>query len=217
MKAVIYYEGPCEREMLNHLFHQSYQPINLTDDYVEFLTTPNNQNAILFFDCEGYQNVFPYIADTPHYYGHDERIIIIRDLERTICFEALENCLFRDYPIVPQSRTKLIIAKSNFEHLYLADLDIFKRIFCLMYNEKFGMPIPDENEFNALINSLDRAKPHFKKIFKDYKMSFPKVEVADKFFGRFDFFNSDNPYFIRLVDSFSLLFCIDKSNNLNFI
>ncbi len=217
MKAVIYYEGPCEREMLNHLFYQSYQPINLTEDYEEFLTTPDNQMAIFFYDCEGYQNVFPRVVDNPHYYANDERIIIIRDLERTICFEVLKNCLFRNYPRVPQSRTKLIIAKSNFEHLYLADLDIFKKIFCLMYNEKFGTSIPDENEFNTLINNLDREKPNFKKIFKDYKMSFPKVEVAEKFFGRFDFFNSNNPYFIRLVDSFSSLFHIDKSNNRNFI
>ena len=210
MKAVIYYEGPSERELLNHLFRQSFQPINHTDDYIDFLTTPNNQNAILFYDCDGYQNVFPAIVDTPHYYEHDERIIIIRDLEKTICFEALNNCLFRDYPIVPQSRTKLIIAKSNLEHLYLANLEIFKRIFLLMYQEKFGKPIPDENEFDSLINRLDPVRPNFKRIFKSHNMSFPKVEVAKKFFGRFDFVNSDHPYFIRLVDSFSELFQIDN-------
>jgi len=80
MKVVIYYEGPSERNMLKHLVYQSCQPTKVTEDYLDFLTTPNNGNAILFYNCEGCQNVFPAVAETPHYYSNDEKIRIISRL-----------------------------------------------------------------------------------------------------------------------------------------
>jgi len=201
MKVVIYYEGPSERNMLKHLVYQSCQPTKVTEDYLDFLTTPNNGNAILFYNCEGCQNVFPAVAETPHYYSNDEKIIIIRDLETTKCFTLLKDELFEYCPDLPKIYARPIFAKTKLEHLYFADLNTFKRVFLLMYKAKFGKQIPDNNRFEEIISNFDPIKPDIKELFKAYNMAFSKPAIADAFFARFDFKNSNHPYFARLVDS----------------
>lgn len=201
MKAVIYYEGPSERCMLNHLLYQACQPINLTEDYLEYLTTPNNQNSILLYDCDGYQNVFPDIADTPDLYANNERIIIIRDLETTQCFVQLKDELYDHCPELPEIRTRSIFAKYTLEHLYLANLNIFKRVFCSMYEDNRGEPIPDNNRFEEIIENLNPIRPNFARLFRAYGMAFNKPAIADEFFAKFDFRSSNHPYFVRLFQS----------------
>lgn len=206
MKAVIYYEGPSERNMFNHLLYKSFQPINITEDYIDFLSTPNNQNSILLYDCGGYQNVFPSIADTPHYYTSNERIIIIRDLETTKCFSLLKDEVYEYCPKLSGIDVRLIFAKYKLEHLYLADLNIFKKVFCLMYKAKLGKQIPDNNRFEGLISHLDPIKPDIAGLFRAYNMAFPKPAIADDFFARFDFHSSNHPYFVRLFESLKEVF-----------
>lgn len=201
MKVVIYYEGPSEKKMLNHFLYKSYKPIKLTEDYTEFLSAPSTQNIILLYDCEGYQNVFPNIDSTPHYYANNERIIIIRDLERTNCFRLLKDELYEYCPKLPRTYARPIFVKYKLEHLYLADLNIFKRVFRKMYNDNFRKQIPDNNRFEELIRSLDPTKPDFKGLFKAYNMAFPKSAIANEFFARFDFLGSNHPYFERLFES----------------
>lgn len=201
MKAVIYYEGPSEREMINQLLYKSSQIIIRTEDYKEFLGTPIDQNCILFYDCGGDGNVFPSIAKTPYCYENDEQIIIIRDLETTDCFTLLKDELNDYYPELPEASTKPIFAKYTLEHLYLANLDIFKQVFRLTYREKFGKEIPDNERFEELIDNLDPIKPDFKGLFRAYRIAFRKPVIAHEYFARFDFLNSNHPYFIRLVKS----------------
>lgn len=201
MKAVIYYEGRSEREMINQLLYKSSQVIICTEDYKEFLDTPIDQNCILFYDCEGDGNVFPSIAKTPYYYENDEQIIIIRDLETTDCFTLLKDELNDYCPGLPEARTKPIFAKYILEHLYLADLAIFKQVFRLTYRKKFGKEISDNERFEELIDNLNPIKPAFKEIFRAYGIAFCKPVIAREYFARFDFLNSDHPYFIRFVKS----------------
>ena len=59
MKAVIYYEGPSEREMINQLLYKSSQVIIRTEDYKEFLddTIKNalevsDPNIHIFYWCD---------------------------------------------------------------------------------------------------------------------------------------------------------------------
>jgi len=201
MKAVIYYEGPSEREMINQLLYKSSQVIIHTEDYKEFLDTPINKHCILFYDCKADGNVFPSIAKTPYYYKNDEQIIIIRDLETTDCFILLKDELNDYCPKLPEARTKPIFAKYTLEHVYLADLDIFKQVFRLTYRRKNGKEIPDNERFEKLIDNLDPIKPDLKGIFRAYGIAFHKPAIAREFFARFDFHNSNHPYFIRLVKS----------------
>lgn len=172
----------------------------------DFLTTPNNQNSILLNDCNGYQNVFPDINDTPHYYENNERIVILRDLEKTNCFSLLKDELDEYCPNLTRAQARPIFSKYKLEHLYLADLNIFKSVFHKMYNEQYGNPISNNNRFEELIRSLNPVKPDFRGLFKAYKMSFPKPAIADNFFARFDFFGSNHPYFERLYESLKEIF-----------
>jgi hypothetical protein len=206
MKAVIYYEGLSERCMLNQFFHRRCQLVNITEDYIDFLTTPNNQNSVLLHDCEGYQNVFPEIKSTPDYYENNERVIILRDLEKTDCFRLLKDELDDYCPGLPNELVNPIFAKYKLEHLYLADLDVFKRVFRKVYNDKNGEQIPDSNRFERLVRNLNPIHPDFKSLFKAYNMAFSKPEIADEFFARFDFHNSNHSYFERLFDSLRELF-----------
>jgi len=201
MKAVIYHEGSSEREMINQLLYKSSQVIIRTEDYKEFLDTPVDQNCILFYDCEGDGNVFPSIAKTPYYYENDEQIIIIRDLETTDCFTLLKDELNDYCPKLSKACTKPIFAKYTLEHVYLADLDIFKQVFRLTYRRKTGKEISDNERFEELIGNLNPIKPDFKGIFRSYRIAFRKPVIAREFFARFDFLNSNHPYFIRLVKS----------------
>jgi len=201
MKAVIYYEGLSEREMINQFLYKSSQVIICTEDYKEFLDTPIDQNCILFYDCEGDGNVFPSIAKTPYCYENDEHIIIVRDLETTDCFTLLKDELNDYCPKLPVTFTKPIFAKYTLEHVYLADLDIFKQVFRLTYRRKIGKKISDNERFEELISNLNPVKPDFKGIFRSYGIAFHKPAIAREFFARFDFFNSTHLYFIRLVKS----------------
>jgi len=201
MKAVIYYEGPSEREMINQLLYNSSQIIICTEDYKEFLGTSIDQDCILFYNCGGDGNVFPSIAKTSYCYENDEQILIIRDLETTDCFTLLKDELNDYCPELPEASTKPIFAKYTLEHLYLADLDIFKQVLRLTYRKKFGKTIPDNERFEEIIDKLDSTKPNFKGIFRAYGIAFHKPAIAHEFFARFDFLNSTHPYFIRLVKS----------------
>lgn len=214
MKAVIYYEGPSEREMVNQLLYKSSQVIICTEDYKEFLDTPIDQNCILFYNCEGDGNIFPSIAKSPYCYENGEQIIIIRDLETTDCFTLLKDELNDYCPELPETSTKPIFAKYTLEHLYLAGLDIFKQVFRLTYREKFGKEIPNNERFEGLIDNLNPIKPDFKGVFRAYGIAFRKPAIAREFFARFDFLNSNHPYFIRLVKSLhELLF--EAKNEVN--
>lgn len=217
MKVVIYYEGPSERCMLNHLIHSSYQPINVTEDYIDFLTAPDTQNYMLLYDCEGYQNVFPRVRETFYCYPSNERVIIIRDLESTNCFSLLKDELNVYCPNLPVIRAKSVFAKYKLEHLYLADLNIFRRVFHSIYESKFRRQISDSNKLERLISKLDPTKPDISGLFRMYNMAFNKPTVANEFFARFDFYNSNHPYFIRLVNSLSELIQPQRCKNfLNF-
>jgi len=201
MKVVIYYEGLSERKMLNNFFYGSCQPHEFTEDYADFLSAQSTQNIILLYDCEGHQNVFPIVDSTHYCYENNEQIVIIRDLETTNCFSLLKEELSEYCPNLPATRVKPIFAKYKLEHLYLANLDIFKRVFHRMYNQNFGEQIPDINRFERLIENLDPIRPNFRGLFRDYNMAFPKPKIANEFFARFDFSSSSHPYFERLFES----------------
>ena len=210
MKAVVYYEGPSERCMLNQLLYKSFQPINVTEDYIEFLTAPEDQNYILLYDCEGYQNVFPRVDETSYCYPSNERIIVLRDLETTNCFRQLKTELNGYCPNLPQIRVRPVFAKYKLEHLYLADLNIFRRVFRLIYRTKFGQQLPNNNKFERLINNLSPIKPDIAGLFRSYNMAFQKPKVANELFARFDFQSSTHPYFVRLLDTLGELIQLNQ-------
>src|SRR5262249_31334217 len=125
MKWIVFYEGESERRMFNKLFYLCYQPVDITEDPLELLTTPDNQNCILLFPCEGYQNVFPNIEENHYLYQDDEIIIAARDLEQVPCFTDLRAELNTICSNLPHpDRIKLLFSKPQFEQVYFSDLNL---------------------------------------------------------------------------------------------
>ena len=203
MKVVIYYEGYSERKMFNSIFHRSTQPMNITEDYMDLLTAPENAHTVLLYECHGSQNVFPYVADTRYLYSQNQILIIVRDLEKSPCFTHLKGELENTIPDLPQNRTRLLFSQPVFEEVYFADLLLFERVFRILYRKHSDSPIPDIQEFRDKISKLDHSHPQssIKSLFRAYGMAFNKPLLAKEFFARFDFHKSNHPYVSRVMNA----------------
>ena len=202
MKALIYYEGDSEREMLDHLLHKSCQQTLITKDYLDFLTTPDNIYILFLYDCDGYQNVFPNIAKTKYLYNNNESVLILRDLEQVPCFTQLKEDLYTVCPPLRNySGALTLFSKPQFEQVYFSDLSLFENVFCIMFRSRNGTSIPNLAILKQRIRDLDHRYPmqSLKKLFKMYNMAFDKKELANEYFARFNFRSSRYPYIIRLM------------------
>lgn len=203
MKAVIYYEGLTERQMFDHILQKWFPSVHTTEDFLDFENYSVNNNAVLFYDCYGAQNVFPQVARTPYIYKNDEIIVLVRDLEETPCFSQLKTDLSGICTNLPYPRTRLIFSKPGFEQVYFADLSLFQRVFCEMHEINNGRPIPDQDQLQKQIDSLNRNNPgaSIKKLFTSYNMAFDKPRLAKAFFDQFDCPSSEHTYIKRVMTS----------------
>jgi len=204
MKAIIYHEGDSERIMFKYIFYRSHQQINIPESYMDFITAPDDTssfgNWVYFYDCGGYQNVFPRISETEYLYRNNVTVIIVRDLENVICFRLLKQQLESDWQMLPPfPRTRVVFSKKTFEQVYFANLELLKDVVCRLHAEHFGIGISDINLLDEQIGSLDREKPNLRWLFKRYNMAYKKLDVADNYFSRFDFNGSNHPYIARLM------------------
>jgi hypothetical protein len=203
MKCAAFYEGESERNMLVQILRRtSPYHIDITEDPISLLTTPDDQHCLLLFPCDGYQNVFPYVEENHNLYVRDEVLIVLRDLETVPCFSGLRAELDSSCSALPPvERLRLLFSKPEFEQVYFADLELLERVFIRIYEEHFGTPINDIAALHARIQTLDPARPQrsIRRLFRDYNLAFNKPRLSFQFFSRLDISGTAHPYVQRLV------------------
>lgn len=190
--------------MFNQLLNRSPHFIHRTEDPLDLLTTPGNQHCTLFFPCDGYQNVFPYIEKNQELYSDDENVLVVRDLEKVPCFSELRNELSRCCSALPPlPRLKLLFSRPEFEQVYFADLDLLEEVFGQIHQVRLGQRVRNLAELHDRILALDQTRPQrsIKRLFRDYNLAYNKPHFSESFFARFDFQQSNHPYIRRIIDA----------------
>lgn len=196
MRAVIFYEGKTEEQMMLWFFRKHFF-INITYSPIEFKEYGEDNTALLIY-CEGSQNVISTAIKFKHFYDGNEQILLVRDLEEIPCYQELNNDVIRLCPeIVAKGKKSNLFAKPQFEDVYFANESLLRDTIesHLQSDISKNSLSLDEN-----IRQLDRNKPGkaLRELFKNYDSHFDKTDFATRFFSRFDFSGADHHYFNRL-------------------
>lgn len=199
-KIWFFTEGQSEYLFVTWLIRNHFYWIENCKDEVAFIES-RNDSVCYITDCKNGQKIPYEISDS--YYKVKQAgpcdIVVVCDLEKDPCpIQRKDNLIKSFHTEIKTEDIKFVFSNPILEEIYCFEYGLTAKILRNYFQAKYNNDI---NSIDSTSLNVAGKSPLYKiqRFFKIHKLTFKKIQFADKFFSQFNYMESTNKTVIRLV------------------